>query len=539
MRSDISLSIPLSVYENFPRSVSAYTDYREVRAYFEKKSRKKLPKYCYFLKKSIDARHKNDIRIVVSARFQDEDPEKELTDPKMTPIRVTPAEGRRVIVCGCGPAGLFAAATLVEAGLCPIVLERGRDVDSRTKDVERLKENGVLDIVSNIQFGEGGAGTFSDGKLFSGVSDIRRETVLRTFVKYGAPKSILYDAHPHIGTDHLRIVVRNMREDLQRHGAKVLFERKLSDITVSDGKLVSVTHVSSFDGKDPVTVPCTALVLAIGHSARDTFEMLSDNGVKMESKAFAVGVRIEHLQTDIDRAQFGPLYENEILRPANYKVVTPTSTGRKLYSFCMCPGGEVVCGSSEENAVVTNGMSEYARDRANANSAMLVGVDENDFGESGWNSGIAFQRKLEKKAYEAGNGGYFAPAQRVEDFHAHRKTEAWGKVKPSYRPGVMMADLWEVLPDVVAKTLDEGLSLLESKIRGFNDPDAVLTAVETRSSSPVRIRRNENGENGSVSGIYPTGEGAGYAGGIMSSAIDGIKQAEFLLLRYFQKDVLQ
>ncbi|MBR3058379.1 MAG: hypothetical protein IKG93_10495 [Clostridiales bacterium] len=534
MQSDISLSIPLRVYETLPKSASPYTDFKDIRAYFEKKSKKKLPKYCYFLKKSIDARHKNDIRVVISARFQDTDFLPQLLAPVFHTLRVQPEEKKRVVVCGSGPAGLFACAALVEAGLSPILLERGRDVDTRTQDVSKLKESGELDLVSNVQFGEGGAGTFSDGKLFSGVSDKRRDSVLRTFVKYGAPKSILFDAHPHIGTDYLRKVVRNMREDLCAHGAKVLFERKLSDISVVDGKLKSITHVSSIDGSDAIALPCSALVLAIGHSARDTFAMLHSRGVNLESKPFAVGVRIEHLQKDIDRAQFGECFESEILHPANYKVVTATGTGRKLYSFCMCPGGEVVCGSSEESSVVTNGMSEYARDKDNANSAMLVGVDAEDFGSDAWDAGIKFQRKLEADAFEKGKGGYYAPSQRVGDFHAHRVTTAWGKVTPSYRPGVVMADLWEVLPDVVAKTLDEGLVLLESKIHGFNDPDAVITAVETRSSSPVRIRRDENGESLAVSGIFPTGEGAGYAGGIMSSAIDGIRQAESLLMRYFQ-----
>ncbi len=533
METDISLSIPLQTYEGFRKISSPYTDDRDVRAYFEKKARKKLPKHCYFLKKSIDARHKDDIRVVVNARFTDQDPKSILEDASLVDLKIKGEENKRVVVCGSGPAGLFAAAALVEAGLHPILLERGRDVDTRSSDVQRLKEQGILDTCSNIQFGEGGAGTFSDGKLFSGVSDGRRDPVLRTFVKYGAPKTILYDAHPHIGTDYLRVVIRNMRQDLIKRGAQVLFERKLSDITVENGSLTSITHVSSYSDQDAVTIPCDALVLAIGHSARDTFYMLSGRGVKMEQKPFAVGVRIEHLQCEIDRAQFGECFESEILHPANYKVVTPTSTGRKLYSFCMCPGGEVVCGSSEESGVVTNGMSEYARDKENANSAMLVGVDGTDFGSDAWDAGIIFQRNLENKAFKAGTGGYLAPAQRVSDFHNHAKTTEWGKVKPSYRPGVTMSNLWDILPSAVSETLDEGLVLLDRKIRGFNDPDAVITGIETRSSSPVRIRRDENGESISVSGIYPAGEGAGYAGGIMSSAIDGIRQAEALLHKLF------
>ena len=561
MEKQLQYAIPLAAYEALRKVNAPYTDNRDIRVYFEKKSRSKLPKYCRILKKSIDARHKNDIRVVISALFTDEPFEQELISPDLSvylrrsmcdsdsehPDMRNPASdmvsekngNRRVVVCGSGPAGLFAAATLVSAGIPVILLERGEDVDKRTSDIGKLKDNGILNIHSNVQFGEGGAGTFSDGKLFSGVSDPRRDLLLRTFVKYGAPKTILYDAHPHIGTDILRVVVKNMREDIRKSGGQVLFGRKMNDIEVRDGKLVSVTHVASYNGEDPVTIPCAALILAVGHSARDTFSLLAEKGVAIERKPFAVGVRIEHLQEEIDRAQFGECFESPILHPANYKVVTAASTGRKLYSFCMCPGGEVVCGSSEEGGVVTNGMSEYARDKENANSAMLVGVDENDYGTDGWDAGIRFQRELEKKAFVSGNGGYFAPAQRVGDFHAHRVTTSWGKVKPSYRPGVTMADLWEILPEDVAKTLDEGLSLLERKIRGFDDPDAVLTAVETRSSSPVRIRRDENGESLTVRALYPTGEGAGYAGGIMSSAIDGIRQAESLAMRYFFRDMLE
>ncbi|MBP5493074.1 MAG: hypothetical protein J6Y08_09535 [Clostridiales bacterium] len=539
MQTDLNLSIPLSQYESFPRSESPFTDFKDVRPYFEKKAKKKLPKYCLFLKKSIDARHKNDIRIVIHARFSDQDFQETLLSPDLTDMRVKKDAKKRVVVCGSGPAGLFACATLVDAGITPILLERGRDVEQRTKDIQKLKEDGSLITYSNVQFGEGGAGTFSDGKLFSGVSDVRRDLVLRTFVKYGAPKTILYDAHPHIGTDMLRVVIRNMREDLQKKGAKVHFERTLSDIEIKDGRVTKITHVASYDGSDPVEMLCDGLILAVGHSARDTFSMLASRGVTLEQKPFAIGVRIEHLQKEIDRAQFGPCFESEILHPANYKVVTSTSTGRKLYSFCMCPGGEVVCGSSENAGVVTNGMSEYARDRENANSAMLVGVDQEDYGDASWEQGILFQKDLEQKAYQMGEKPYYAPAQRVEDFHAHRVTTAFGKVKPSYRPGVTMANLWEILPEKVAMTIDEGLTLLDKKIRGFDDPDAVLTAVETRSSSPVRIRRDESGESLSVKGLFPAGEGAGYAGGIMSSAIDGIRQAEALLLRYFPEDMLK
>ena len=533
MQTDLTYSIPLDVYEKFPRCESVFTDGRNVRAYFEKKSRKKLPKYCYFLKKSLDARHKNDIRVVLTVRFQDQDMTKELKFPKLTELSAVASEGRRAVVCGSGPAGLFAAMTLLQAGIRPILIEMGRDVDTRSDDVQKLKETGELLTFSNVQFGEGGAGTFSDGKLFSGVSSPKRDAILRTFVKYGAPASILYEAHPHIGTDHLRKVVRNMREDFVARGGRVLFERKVCDLDIQNGRITKIYHCSSVDGKDVQELSCSALLLAIGHSSRDTFYMLDARGVHLESKDFAIGVRIEHLQKVLDRAQFGELFENEILHPAIYKVVTPTSTNRKLYSFCMCPGGEVVCGASEERGVVTNGMSEYSRDRENANSAMLVGVTKTDFPDEKWDSGIRLQRDLERKAFLLGEKPYFAPAQRVGDFHMKKVTTEWGKVRPSYLPGVTKANLWSILPKEVAMTIDEGLTLLDKKIHGFNDPDAVLTAVETRSSSPVRIRRDENGESLNVKGLYPTGEGAGYAGGIMSSAIDGINQAEMVIKNIF------
>lgn len=532
MQTEIQLSIPLNEYESFPVIHSPFTDHRDVRAYFEKKAKKRLPQYCYFKKKSIDARHKKDIRIVVQALFTDVDIQDEILSPSLTTFHVNEESEHRVVVVGSGPAGLFAAATLAEAGMHPILIERGADIDTRTSDVAKLKRDGILNIHSNVQFGEGGAGTFSDGKLFSGVSDVRRELVLRTFVKYGAPESILYEAHPHIGTDILRVVIRNMRQDLIQKGVEVRFGRQLNSIASENGRISSITHVDAVSGEQPEVIPCEAVILAIGHSARDTFDMLSASGISFESKPFAIGVRIEHLQKDIDASQFGPMFESELLHPANYKVVTPTSTGRKLYSFCMCPGGEVVCGSSEEHGVVTNGMSEYARDQINANAAMLVGVDTDDYGDENWSCGIRFQQKLEKHAYEMGEHPYYAPAQKVSDFHAHRRTSSWGKVEPSYQPGVTMADLWEILPDEIAKTIDEGLVLLDHKIKGFNDPDAVLTAVETRSSSPVRIRRDETGECVSMRGVFPTGEGAGYAGGIMSSAIDGIRQSESLLRVY-------
>ena len=426
------------------------------------------------------------------------------------------------IVVGVGPAGLFAALVLAKAGLRPILLERGRPVERRKADVERFWSTGDLDPASNVQFGEGGAGAFSDGKLNTGTRDIRHRFILEQLVSCGAPEDILIDAKPHVGTDYLHIALKNLRQKLLDLGADIRFESQLTDLDIRDGRLAGITAAGP-DG--PYALPCRHLVLCPGHSARDTFEMLYARGVPMEAKPFAVGVRVEHRQADCDAAQYKQYAGHPGLPASTYKLSCHLPSGRGVFSFCVCPGGEVVAAASETGRVVTNGMSEFARDRENINGALLVNVMPEDFGGDGPLAGVAFQRKLEAAAYALGGGGYRAPAQRVEDFLAGRPSAGPGRVTPSYRPGVTWADLHECLPPFVADALAEALPILGRKLRGYDAPDAVLTAVESRSSSPVRIPRDETCQSG-LRGLYPCGEGAGYAGGILSAAADGMRCAE-------------
>ena len=429
------------------------------------------------------------------------------------------------IVVGAGPAGLFAALLLAEAGAKPILLERGQAVEQRQEDVRRFWESGVLDTASNVQFGEGGAGAFSDGKLNTGTKDPRHRYILHRLVEFGAPEEILYDAKPHVGTDKLHIVLVNLRKRLIEYGADIRFGHQLTDLHIDGGSISSVT-VRSKDGD--YTLPCQQLLLAPGHSARDTFAMLHERGIPMQPKAFAVGVRIEHRQKDIDAAQYREFAGHPALPASSYKLACHLPNGRGVFSFCVCPGGQVVAAASEEDRLVTNGMSEFARDKENINGGLLVNVNPEDFGGEGPLAGVEFQRKLEHAAYLAGGGGYAAPAQKVGDFLRGVPSAAAGAVTPSYLPRVTWTDLNECLPAFVAESLREALPILEQKLPGFAAEDAVLTAVESRSSSPLRIIRDEKGLS-PVSGLFPCGEGAGYAGGILSAAADGMRQAEQVL----------
>ena len=482
------------------------------------------------VKRSLDARRKDDIHyiysVAVSVRGESEilkrtkDPDIcAYTEPRYDIPKLAPQEDRPVIV-GFGPAGMFAALVLAEAGARPIVIERGQQAEKRQRAVEAFRAGGELDAESNVQFGEGGAGTFSDGKLNTGIKDPRMGWMLRTFARYGAGEDVVYDAKPHIGTDVLIKVVQNIRRAVIEMGGEVRFETKLTELIIN-GNAVAGVRVQSADGE--YDIPCRAVILAIGHSARDTFEMLCGLGVPMEPKPFSMGVRIEHRQKDIDLAQYGR--ERGTLPAADYSLNTHLDDGTSAYTFCMCPGGEVFAAASEEGGVCTNGMSYSARDGENANSALLVTLHTEDFPDRGVLSGMYWQRDIERAAYEYGGGNYLAPAQLVGDFLAHRPSAGQKSVAPTYKPGVVWGELREVLPERITSVLENALPELGKKLRGFDAPDAVMTAPETRSSSPVRILRDASFMS-AVSGLIPCGEGAGYAGGISSAACDGMRCAE-------------
>jgi len=433
----------------------------------------------------------------------------------------------RPVIIGFGPAGIFAALILAQSGFKPIVLERGKAVRERTKDTFGLWQKGKLNPESNVQFGEGGAGTFSDGKLYSQIKDPKHYSrkVLDEFVKAGAPEEILYVSHPHIGTFRLVGVVEKMRETILSLGGEIRFQSRVDDIEIEDGQVQGVVLSS---GEHIAT---NHLVLAVGHSARDTFEMIHKRGIYIEAKPFSIGFRIEHPQSLIDRARYGQNAENPLLGAADYKLVHHTKNGRSVYSFCMCPGGTVVAAASEPGRVVTNGMSQYSRNERNANAGIVVGITPEQDYPGDPLAGMEFQRKWESKAFELGGSNYEAPGQLIADFLVGKPSTEFGTVQPSYTPGVHLCDLSHALPEYAITAIREALPAFANQIKGFDLPDGILTGVETRTSSPIRIKRNDDDlQSTNTKGLYPTGEGAGYAGGILSAGIDGIKVAEAVAL---------
>ena len=484
-------------------------------------------------KKSVDARKKSDINFIISLDIEAKD-EKRLQKTLKNAVfvnefrykidHVQPVSIRPVIV-GFGPAGMFAALVLAMAGARPIVLERGADVDSRVKAVEEFRMTGRLNTECNIQFGEGGAGTFSDGKLTTGIKDKRIGWIMSRLVEFGAPEEIRYLAKPHIGTDKLRDVVKNLRERVISLGGDVIFGAKFCGYKAENGCISSVFYEK--DG-NLHTIEATDVILATGHSARDVFELLYRENVSLSQKNFAVGVRIEHKRAFIDKAMYGDFADHPALKAADYKLAVHLPNGRTLYTFCMCPGGEVVAASSEEKRLAVNGMSCFARDAENSNSALLVNIDTSDYGSDHPLAGMYFQRELEEKAFIAGGADYCAPVITVGEFLGNN---AGKDVAPSYRPGVKRVHPSEYLPDFVCESLKMGIPEMGKKIKGFDSSGALLTGIESRSSSPVRINRGEDMQSLSLKGLYPCGEGAGYAGGIVSAAADGMKCAEAVISR--------
>lgn len=494
-------------------------------------------------KRAVDSRNKRNINFVYSLDLKIKEEKKFLnsfskkSEKKVKRHRVriqepyiykiptiTNLPQKRPVVVGTGPSGIFCGLVLAKAGLKPLIVERGKDVDSRVKDVDLFFSTGELNTESNVQYGEGGAGTFSDGKLNTLIKNPRTKYIFEKFIQYGAPKEIAWNAKPHIGTDKLIEVVKNMRKDIIKYGGEVLFEHCLTDIKVEGGSVTSVFL------NRKIEVPASDLILATGHSARDTYEMLYNRGLEIKAKPFSIGVRIEHPAEDINKARYHSFYQHQRLPVASYKLVAHNSEKRSVYTFCMCPGGYVVAAASEEKGVVVNGMSEYAQDGENSNSALLVNVNPKDFGSDHPLAGIDFQRKWEQLAFIEGGNNYCAPAQRVGDFLGKKGTLE-KRVTPSYKPGVRFTSLDRCLPDYVVDSLKDALPILGRKLKGFDNPDAVLTGVETRSSSPVKLFRDENLQ-ANIAGIYPTGEGAGYAGGIVSSGVDGLKVAEAVIKKY-------
>ncbi|MDY0210920.1 MAG: hypothetical protein RBQ91_05905 [Acholeplasma sp.] len=485
-------------------------------------------------KKAVDARKKEAVFFVYSLDLTLKDEERILKKnhpncqkaikQQFLPVVTGKAVLKhRPVIVGFGPSGIFSALLLSRMGYRPIVLERGLDVDQRTQAVDQFWRDGNFNESSTILFGEGGAGTFSDGKLTTLINDLRCHYVLEALHKHGADEEILYMSKPHVGTDVLKGIIKNIRKEIIDLGGEVRFSSKVTDFIIEDNKLKGVVI------NDKESLMTEVLLLGIGHSARETFETLYEKGFNIVQKAFSVGVRIEHPQSMINESQYGVF--KDYLRPAEYKLSYQSPNGRGAYTFCMCPGGYVMCASSETEGLVTNGMSESKRDGDNANSALLVNIMPEDFNSTHPLAGMYFQRAIEQKAFQAAGSNYYAPIQRVEDFLSNRKSVKVGSVKPTYLPGFTFCNLHEILPTFVSKTLKEAIIHFDKKIKGFMMPDALLTGVETRSSSPIRLLRNDEGLS-NIKGVYPMGEGAGYAGGIMSSAVDGLKTVEKLIEKF-------
>ncbi len=520
-------NIPVSLDKNDCDLKLIASDYLRV-------SKERIKKAKLF-KKSIDARKKNNVHFIYCIDIEVDDENKIINNSKVKVERILPKImnnikhiklDKRPVVIGFGPAGIFAALTLARSGQNPIIVERGKDIDNRTNDVNKFWNFGELDENSNVQFGEGGAGTFSDGKLNTGTKDSRVRNVLEEFVRAGAPEEILYSSKPHIGTDKLKDVIKNIRKEIISLGGEILFNATLKKLIIENENIKGVMISKE---KEDIEIITDNVILAIGHSARDTFEMLYNQNIEMEPKNFSIGVRIEHLQEMMNKSQYGKFYNHPNLGAADYKLAVHLNNGRSVYTFCMCPGGEVVASSSEKESIVTNGMSEFARNKINANSAILVGISPADFGSNHPLAGVEFQRMYERRAFKISGRCYYAPVQRVEDFLEDKITKKLGDIVPSYRPGYKFCNFSDLFPNYIIDSLKHGIIEMNNKLEGFSYPDAVLTGPETRSSSPVRILRDKNCESISFKGLYPCGEGAGYAGGIVSAAVDGIRCAESLI----------
>ena len=490
------------------------------------------------IKESIDARKKDSIlfNYCVDISCENESKIVAMTNNKDVKIETvtyddnfsfgTTKMNTRPVIVGMGPAGIFAGLLMAQKGYNPLIIERGECVEERSKSVEHFWNTGKLNLESNVQFGEGGAGTFSDGKLTTRIKDTRCDFVLEELIKAGAPEEIGYVGKPHIGTDILKGVVKNIREKIISLGGEVRFNSKLTDLVIKNNKLQAIIVNEN-------EIPCEALILATGHSSRDTYEMLYRNNIFMSPKPFAIGVRAEHSQTMIDENQYGKFANHKRLKAADYKLThTSKHTGRGVYSFCMCPGGVVVAAASEEKNLVVNGMSYYKRDKENANSAIVVSVGPKDFEGNSPLAGMEFQRKYERLAYELGGGDYKVPIQLLGDFMKDRKSTKIENIKPSCQSGYEFANLNKCLPEYVVETIKEGFVAFDRKINGFSNSSTVLTGIETRTSAPIRMERNEKLQSISLIGLYPAGEGAGFAGGIISAAVDGLKTAESIMKEY-------